>query len=169
MFIHAITDLCKPYKMYMLNDPDKQLVHFIDLDHITQTMLVRLPPLYVCDQSNVDNFMDFYLPLNHEVLTTFNTLENNARSFVGMNNDESTINDVLHTFFSADLKIFNPDNTLFSEESVLNSFVEPILAIYGFSYTNDKISFIYKCVQVKRHSLKAPILNIPDDVNLFQL
>ena len=160
-------DICAKFKLYMLTDPDAKRIYFMDLENIHQTILVRLPPLFVCKHSQTDGILEMYLPPAHHVTKGFQQLEMNAMMFVDQERTAEPPACILRTSISETLSVFNPDNTISNTTDLVNMFIEPIVAIHGVSYSDDTVSFMYETVQIRHHHITPPTLEI-GGVNLFQ-
>lgn len=167
MYVHSIGELCTPFKLYLLTDTDSKRVHFVDLEHIEQTILVRLPPMFVCNHTT--DRLDLYLPPTHYVTKGFDHIEKSAIMFINKEKQREQ-SFILSTSISENVPVFNTDNSQSDIKNFLNTFVEPIIALNGISYDTDtdpNFSFLYETVQLRQYKIDPPTLKLNADVNLF--
>jgi hypothetical protein len=170
-------------------------VYFIDMHHLQDTIMLRLPPCYVipnCEKGpNEEKGLPLPLPLPllirfcvpDSVLYKMRVIENNSLEMINqllkvthtvkITNDEDC---VLTTSSHSSLRVFDTDNKelvfdptcIDLDSGVYKSFVEPIIAIRGFTYDDihtSTISFDYQVVQMRKFPITIPKLNCKD--NLF--
>lgn len=158
MYVHQPHELCKPYKLYML-ESNVGTVHFVDTENIYQTILVKLGILYVCKHTN--DRMHLVLPSNGDERNCFTSIEENVLRMMV---------DVPYATDSS-LTRMNvlPVRIEQTKEILTNTFIEPIIAIHGFRYDKDpmRISFDYEVVRFKPHVLQVP--SFDRDIDLFNI
>ena len=152
MYVHQPHELRHPYKLYML-ESNVGTVHFVDTENVSQTILVKLGILYVCNHTK--DRMHLLLPIAGHERTCFKSIEENVLRMLV---------DVPYTADSPLMRTnvlpvrIQPTTT---NENLTNTFIEPIIAIHGFEHTKDpfRISFDYEVVRFKHHVVRAPTLD----------
>ena len=141
--------------------------YFVNLDNISQTILVRLPPLYVTYANVEEQCLEYHLP--PRIANILQTIEHQSIQQFNINYSRSNI---LSTRMHPDIKVFDDKNNIQrGTHQIENTFVELILAIHGFEclFTDDNtnnIRFMYETVQVRTYDIKQPSFHVDDD-NLF--
>lgn len=190
MYVHTLDELCQPNKMYMHMLDHEQRMCFLDMHDLPTTILVRLPPSYILGEDNkgIDNngATTMRLCVRHSIAELFHIIEENAIAHVNQNHPNIQLsrsldspplmNHVVHARIDVDREVlaFNPDNkpipsTECNMAHLQKTFVEPILAIHGFSYDDDyKVTFDYELIQLRTCHLSVPSVDVRN-VNLFLL
>lgn len=142
--VHTL-DSFRDTQLYMHDTQD--MIYFVDTSHVHQTILLRLPPVFVLDRC--ESHIDYVVP--QAVLDTFRRMERHARSFfekdpLDLNNNAP----VLRTQWS------------YAQQPTtdVGQFVEVVVAIVGIEKNLDKgWSFVYRTVQVRAVEIVPPSLD----------
>lgn len=137
--VHTL-DSFRDTQLYMHDTQD--MIYFVDTSHIHQTILLRLPPVFVLDCC--ESHIDYVVP--QAVLDTFRRMERHARSFFEKDPFDHNA-PVLRTTWSGK----KPD---------VGQFVEVVVAIVGIEKNLEKgWSFVYRTVQVRAVEIVPPSLD----------
>ena len=154
--VHTI-DSFRDVQLYMHDTQD--MIYFVDTSCIHQTILLRLPPVFVCasDESSVE----YIVP--QVVLDTFRHMERHARSFFGQDTDPQKSPPCARTLHTTWFR---------SSSSTMDvgQFVEAIVAIVGIEKNPQKgWSFVYRTVQVRAVDVTPPTLDetLLESIDLF--
>lgn len=187
--------------MHMVSAENK--VCFIDLHNLRDTLCVRLPPSFVLPCTSLSSNIDEHSTststitdsvrfcVSDELANLFVLIEENAIAHLntvnmdhpirignGVRRKDSIHRNVITARCVQDMNVYDSFNNPieFDVNNIYNTFIEPILAIRGLSFTFGEgskplcITFDYQLVQVRICTITIP--TIPDDVkhiNLFQL
>jgi hypothetical protein len=139
-------------RMQMYMHDTEHMIYFVDTDYIHQTILLRLPPVFLSVVS--ETHRDYIVP--QEVREAFDKMEQHARSFFSA----SVVNrpSLLRTTIGA------PEHTRTVLDDV-GRFVEVIVAIVGIDKSDTQgWDFVYRTVDMRAVDIEPPRL----DADLLQ-
>ena len=162
--IHDINDL---HDLRLYIHETNHMFYFVNADNVYQTILLRLPPVFVVQQ--YDNIIQYHL--SDKVNKAIRTIENEATILL-LNNSSITnapISWGSREGCSTTLKTrVHPTLT---HSSVVNTFVEVIVSIDGIIKTDSNSEFLYHTIQMKEHKVDPPTLDFEKltIIDLFNL
>lgn len=153
--IHDINDL-SDLRLYIHETHD--MYHFVNAENVYQTILVRLPPVYV---QQFDQTLQYFL--SEHVHRTIRCIENQAIAllFADAFSDGRAPQGSLNTQAHPTLALQTP---------VTNTFVEAIISMDGV-LKKDTVEFLYHTVQLREHKIDPPTLDAEKlkSIDLFNL
>jgi hypothetical protein len=121
------------------------LIYFVDTDNPNQTILIRLPPVFVIQQN--ERCIDYLV--STEVREVFDKIESHARVYLSDNN-RCEPSRLLYTTTN--------EYTKNVPESV-GQFVEAVVAVVGIAKSDTGWHFIYDTIDVRAVEIAVPKLD----------
>lgn len=156
--IHDINDL-SDLRLYIHETDD--MFHFVNAENVFQTILVRLPPVYV---QQFEQTIQYFL--SEKVHKTLRRIENQAIALLftapphcpeGVQSRGSLLNTQAHPTIVSPI--------------VTNTFVEAIVSIDGILKKENAFEFLYHTIQIREHKIDPPTLDFERlcSIDLFNL
>jgi hypothetical protein len=154
MKVHTLSAFSN-LQLYMHDTND--FIYFVDTNNLNQTILVRLPPVFVIELN--ETCVDYLV--SSEVREVFDKMESHARVYLTDNDSRCEPSRLLRTTTN--------EYTKNAPESV-GQFVEAVVAVVGIAKPDTGWQFIYNTVDVRAVEIALPKLDmeVVKTIDLFK-